>query len=154
MLCSFLFPLRPAWAGSSVTKYGGSLVLSSASDPKSFNPVLAKETSTTMITGMLFEGLTTLDPFTLAPKPNLAERWSVSPNGLVWTFHLRSGLRWSDGEPLTADDVVFTFRDLIFNPDVPNSARDIFTIDGKEIRVDPVDSLTVRFVLPFKFAPF
>jgi peptide/nickel transport system substrate-binding protein len=103
---------------------------------------------------MLFEGLTTIDPFTLASKPNLAERWEVSTDGLVWTFDLRPGLRWSDGAPLTADDVLFTFNELIFNPDVPNSSRDIFTINGKPIRVEKVDSLRVRFILPFKFAPF
>lgn len=148
-------PTRPKWGRERVgVKYGGDLVLSSASDPKSFNPILAKETSTTFITGMLFEGLTTTDAFTLLPKPNLAERWEMSPDGLKWTFHLRAGLRWSDGQPLKADDVLFTFNDLIFNPDIPSSSKDIYTINGQPIRVEKVDDLTVRFVLPFKFAPF
>jgi peptide/nickel transport system substrate-binding protein len=138
ILSVFLLLLSPfvAHAADKSGKCGGELVLSSASDPKSFNPVLAKETSTTFITGMLFEGLTTVDPFTLAPKPNLAEKWEVSKDGLVWTFHLRPGLRWSDGAPLTADDVLFTFNDLIFNPDVPSSSKDIFTINGQPIRVE------------------
>ncbi|NLE64480.1 MAG: ABC transporter substrate-binding protein [Elusimicrobia bacterium] len=135
-------------------RYGGEMVLSTTSDPKSFNPVLAKETSTTAITGVLFEGLTTSDPFTLEPRPNLAERWEMSPDGLVWTFYLREGLFWSDGEPLTADDVVFTFQDLIFNPDIPNSSRDIFTLDGRPILVERAGPLAVRFTLPVRFAPF
>ncbi|MBF0122813.1 MAG: ABC transporter substrate-binding protein [Candidatus Omnitrophica bacterium] len=135
-------------------RYGGELILSTTSDPKSFNPILAKETSTTAITGVMFEGLTTIDPFTLLAIPNLAEKWESSSDGLTWSFHLRPGLRWSDGYPLTADDVIFTFNDLIFNPRVPNSSRDIFTIDGKPVKVEKVDDLTVRFILPVKFAPF
>jgi peptide/nickel transport system substrate-binding protein len=134
--------------------YGGEIVLAIASDPKSFNPVLAKETSTTTITAHLFEGLTTVDAFDGRPLPNLAERWEASIDGLSWTFYLRDGLRWSDGAPLTADDIVFTFNDLIFNDAVPNSARDVFTIEGKPLKVVKVDARTVRFDLPCRFAPF
>lgn len=67
---------------------------------------------------------------------------------------MRKDVLWSDGVPLTADDVVFTFNDLIFNPDVANSSADIFTIDGKPFKVTKVDDHTVQFVLPVKFAPF
>ena len=141
-------------SAESVPHYGGELVLAITSDPKSFNSILAKENSTTEITSHLFEGLTTVDPFDLRPKPNLAERWEASPDGLTWTFYLREGLRWSDGEPLTADDVVFTFNDLIFNDAVPNSSRDIFTIEGKPLKVEKVNPLVARFILPCKFAPF
>ncbi|MBF0386322.1 MAG: ABC transporter substrate-binding protein [Candidatus Omnitrophica bacterium] len=151
MLCSLLF----SGAGQAAdARYGGELVLAITSDPKSFNPILAKETSTTTITGHLFEGLTRLDAFDMTVKPNLASRWQVSADGLTWTFELREGLRWSDGAPLTADDVVFTFNDLIFNDAVPNSARDIYTIKGQPLQVEKVDALTVRFILPFRFAPF
>jgi len=151
LLCSFVLAGTGAFAQS---KYGGTLVLAVTSDPKSFNPILAKETSTTTITGHIFEGLTTVDPFTLKVIPNLAESWDTSRDGLTWTFVLREGLRWSDGKPFTSEDVVFTFGDLIFNDDIPNSARDIFTLAGKPIRVEAVDSRTVRFILPVKFAPF
>jgi len=151
-LCLFFF-LTNAQAADK-PHYGGELVQAITSDPKSFNPVLAKETSTTVITGHMFEGITRVDPFDLRPKPNLAERWETSPDGLTWTFYLRDGLRWSDGAPLTADDVVFTFNDLIFNDAVPNSARDIFTIEGQPLKVARIDALTVRFTLPCKFAPF
>lgn len=135
-------------------RYGGTLVRSTTSDPRSFNPILAKETSTTEVTSLLFEGLTTTDPFDLTVKPNLAERWEVSLDGLTWTFFLREDVRWSDGVAFTADDVVFTFNDLIFNDAVPNSARDIFTINGQPLKVEKVDTYTVRFILPTKFAPF
>lgn len=154
LLCLFVFWVPRAIAGDRGSKYGGEIILSTTSDPKSFNPVLAKETSTTAITGIMFEGLTTVDPFTLVTIPNLAERWDVSSDGLTWTFYLRPGLRWSDGTSLTADDVVFTFNDLIFNPAVPNSSRDIFTLDGHPVKVEKAGDLAVRFILPTKFAPF
>lgn len=132
---------------------GGRLILSSTNDPKSFNPIVAKETSTTQITGLLFEGLVTRDPLTLEILPRLAQKWKTA-DGKVWTFSLRRGVKWSDGKEFTADDVVFTFNDLIYNPDIPTSSRDIFTIEGEKIVVEKVDTYTVRFRLPSVFAPF
>lgn len=135
-------------------KYGGALVLSTISDPKSFNDITAKETSTTVVTSLIFEGLTTTDPDTLKVKPNLAERWEVSGDGLAWTFFLRQDVRWNDGVAFTSDDVVFTFQDLIYNDKIPSSARDIFTVDGKTFQIERINDYTVRFTLPVKFAPF
>ncbi len=150
-LISFLF-VSMAFAGS--PKHGGRMVLSTTSDPKSFNDMVAKETSTTMITGFLFEGLTRMNVETLQVEPNLAQRWTVSKDGLTWVFDLRRDVRWSDGVAFTADDVLFTFNDLIYNPQVANSSRDVFTIDGKPFKVEKMDDYTVRFILPVKFAPF
>jgi len=130
------------------------LILSTGSDPKSFNPILAKETSTTTVTGFLFEGLTRTDGVTLEVKPALAERWHSSPDGKIWTFYLRRQVTWHDGTPFTADDVLFTFNQLIFNPDIPTSSRDVFLIDGKPLTVQKIDRYTVRFILPHPFAPF
>ncbi|MBF0594479.1 MAG: ABC transporter substrate-binding protein [Candidatus Omnitrophica bacterium] len=152
LLCFFCFSGQVRAADPA--RYGGELVLAITSDPRSFNPVLAKETSTTTITSHLFEGLTTLDAFDNTVKANFADHWSVSADGLTWVFTLRDGLRWSDGVPLTTDDVVFTFNDLIFNDAVPNSARDIFTIKGQPLKVEKIDVRNVRFILPYKFAPF
>lgn len=139
---------------SKIDKYAGQLVLSTTSDPKSFNPIVAKETSTTAVTSLIFEGLTTTDGVTTEIKPNLARSWEVSEGGMVWTFHLREDVKWFDGQPFTSDDVVFTFNELIYNQDIPTSARDIFTIEGKTLKVEKVDSFTVKFTLPCKFAPF
>ena len=135
-------------------RYGGALVLATTSDPKSFNEITAKETSTSLVTDLIFEGLTTTNAFTTKVEPNLAKSWDISEDGLTWTFHLREDVRWNDGQPFSADDVVFTFNELIYNPDIPSSARDIFTIDDKTFAVEKVDGHTVRFVLPVKFAPF
>ena len=136
------------------SKCGGELILSTTSDPKSFNPIIAKETSTTAITGLIFEGLTRTNGVTLQVEPNLAYKWEVDKEGLVWTFHLRKDVRWNDGKPFTSEDVVFTFNQLIYNPDIPTSARDIFTVKGKKFVVEKIDKFTVRFTLPCKFAPF
>ena len=134
-------------------KKGGRLVLSVTSDPKSFNPIVAQETSTTQITSLIFEGLTRTDPRTLEVLPNLAERWQTS-DGKEWLFYLRNDVYWNDGKKFTASDVLFTFNELIYNPDIPTSSKDIFTIEGKRIEVEKVDNYTVKFKLPFTFAPF
>jgi peptide/nickel transport system substrate-binding protein len=135
-------------------KYGGVLVLATATDPKSFNSIVAKETSTTAVTGFLFEGLTRTNGITTLVEPNLAESWEVSEDGKIWTFHLRKDVKWFDGKTFTAGDVVFTFDKLIYNLDIETSSRDIFTIEGKTFKVEEVDEFTVKFILPVKFAPF
>lgn len=135
-------------------KYGGQIVLATTSDPRSFNPIVAQETSTTGITNLIFEGLTRTNGVTLEVEPNLAQSWEASEDGLSWIFHLRSGVFWSDGKPFSADDVVFTFNDLIYNEKIPTSARDAFTVEGKIFKVEKIDDSTVQFTLPLKFAPF
>ena len=139
---------------SNASRADKTLVLSLAADPKSFNEMVAQETSTTEVTGFLFEGLTRLNTETGEAEARLAESWETSADGLVWTFHLRPGVLWFDGAPFGSRDVVFTFRDLIYNPSVLAAARDIFTLDGKPIRVEAPDEHTVRFTLPRPFAPF
>ncbi|MBI3307386.1 MAG: ABC transporter substrate-binding protein [Candidatus Omnitrophica bacterium] len=130
------------------------LVLTLASDPKSFNAMVAQETSTTEVTTLMFEGLTRLNPVSGQIEPSLAMNWEKSEDGLVWTFHLRPEVKWFDGAPLTAEDVVFTFKELIYNPKIISASRDILLLEGKEIQVEAVDTHTVRFTLPTLFAPF
>jgi len=139
---------------AAINHYGGSLVEATSNDPKTFNDIMADDANSASVTGLLFEGLTTADPFTLKVIPQLAQSWEVSTDGLQWTFHLRQDVQWFDGVPFTADDVVFTFNDLIYNPDIPSSSKDIFTISGKPFKVEKIDAYTVRFTLPVKFAPF
>ncbi|MBF0531706.1 MAG: ABC transporter substrate-binding protein [Candidatus Omnitrophica bacterium] len=154
-LAGALFFAPPAYAAAKrFAPYGGQLVLATTSDPKTFNDIVARETSSTQITGLIFEGLTTVNAVDLRVEPLLARRWEVSADGLIWTFYLRRDVRWNDGIPFTAADVVFTFNELIYNPDIPSSAADFFLIGGKPIRVEAVDRYTVRFTLPNRFAPF
>lgn len=134
--------------------YAKTLVLPMASEPKTFNVLVAQESSSAQVGSYLFEGLTEFDPRQGKMIPKLARSWEVLSDGLVWTFHLRDHVRWSDGEPFNAQDVLFTFQKIIFNPDIPNGARDIFTIQGQPIRLKAPDDLTVQFKLPVPFAPF
>ena len=135
-------------------KYGGTLLLSTTSDPKSLNPIMAKETSTTAVTGFLFEGLTQTDGVTTKVKPALARSWKKSEDGLIWIFNLRDDVFWFDGENFTADDVIFTYNKLIYNPEIPTSSRDILAIKGKPFLVEKVGKYQVRFKLSSPFAPF
>ncbi len=132
------------------------LVLSQISDPSGFNYYLSSDSATRDVLGYTLSGLTTTDPDTLLPMPELAQGWEVSEDGLTYIFTLREGLRWSDGEPLTAADVDFTFNKIIFNEAIPTSSRDVQRIgeDGSLPQVRALDSRRVEFVLPEPFAPF
>ncbi|NLE01421.1 MAG: ABC transporter substrate-binding protein [Fibrobacter sp.] len=139
----------------SIGTKGGEIVLSTFSDPKSFNPITSTETSTSEYTQYIFERLVATNGVTLLPEPGLADRWDVSDSGLTWVFHIRPGVLWSDGVKFSAYDVEFTFNDLIYNDNInPNSSRDIFKIEDKKIKVKALDSTRVRFQLPFTYAPF
>src|SRR4029450_9583225 len=90
-------------------EHGGRLVFVTIGDPKTFNPPLANEASSTDIpSGPLFVGLTTYANARQKVEPGAASSWDVSEDGMSYIFHLRPGVKWSDGEPLDADDVIFT----------------------------------------------
>jgi peptide/nickel transport system substrate-binding protein len=133
---------------------GGRFIVGEMGDPKTFNPITANEASSLDITRFMFWPLLNYDVPTQTVKPAVAVAWTNSPDGKTWTFTLRKNLRWSDGEPLTADDVVFTWNDLIYNPKIDNVTRDPFIIGGKEFKVTKVDDLTVQVVTPEIYAPF
>jgi len=122
------------------------------SDPKTFNPILVTDRGSGEAVAPVFDMLVRRDPVTLEIEPMLATRWEHDESGKEWTFHLRPNVKWHDGTPFTAADVVFTFR-AIFDARVPNSAKHVLTVDGEPLKVDAVDELTVRFVLPRRFAP-
>src|SRR5665213_4405431 len=87
---------------------GGRLIMSTWVDPKTFNPITGNEQSSADIYRFLFASLLGYDPNTQEVSPGLADWWTNAPDNKTWTFHLRKNLRWSDGQPITADDVVFT----------------------------------------------
>ena len=92
------------------------LLVGNAAEPGDLDPHLASILSDQMIVNTLFEGLTLLDERTTNPLPAAAESWKVSPDGLMWTFQLRAGLQWSNGDPLAADDFVQSWR-RVLNPE-------------------------------------
>lgn len=130
------------------------IVFSTLSDPKTFNPVLNAESPNVFL--YTTEGLTTQDGLTGEVVPAMAESWQVSEDGKTIVFTLREGLKWSDGEPITADDVVFTYNEVIFNEEIPTSSRDVLRI-GQQGLLPAVSKLSdrqVQFQLPEPFAPF
>lgn len=136
-----------------IGKFGGRLSVG-GSDPKTFNPLLAQETSSSTPMSLVWDGLTTTNGETGEPEGALAYQWQVSPDGLTYTFDLRRGLKWSDGQPLTADDVVFTFNDLVANPKIPSDWGDVIKVDGKLPVVKKVDADTVSITTAKVHAPF
>ena len=102
------------WVGGS----GGTYVEGLAGTPQFINPLLSQtyEVDGDLCT-LLFNGLTRLDHHGVV-VPDLAQNWEVSSDGLTYTFHLRSGVRWHDRTPFTADDVVFTIK-LLQDPNFP-----------------------------------
>ena len=89
------------------------LLLDNGSEPEQIDPQLVTFQTDANIDFALFEGLTGLDPQTLAPEPAVAASWDVSPDGLVYTFHLRPEARWSDGSPVTAGDFLYSYRRIL-----------------------------------------
>lgn len=133
---------------------GGRLVLVDFGDPKTFNPITTTDTSSRQLVNMMFGGLTSKDQVTQEVRPGLAESWSVAADQKTWTFRLRRNLHWSDGKPITADDVVFTFNDVVYNPAIPNTTADQVRVDKKNFEVTKVDDLTIKVVTPEIYAPF
>jgi peptide/nickel transport system substrate-binding protein len=129
------------------------LVRDIIADPKTFNPVLVTDNASNETIEFLFESLVRLNPRSGEMEPALAERWEHDASGTTWTFTLRRDVKWHDGQPFTATDVRFSF-DVVYDPNVPNSAVHLLTMDGTKIAVDAVDAHTVRFTLPRPFAPF
>lgn len=91
------------------------VVMINGPDPETLDPALATGLEDLRVINGLFEGLTRNDPVTAGPIPGLAERWEISPDGCVYTFHLRANLFWSAGVPITAQDVVYSWL-RVLNP--------------------------------------
>ena len=138
-------------ATSSGTK--NQLVFTIGSDPKTFNSVA--NNSLPKIFDYVDEGLVTEDGKG-GIAPGLAESWQISPDGKTISVTLRKNLKWSNGEPLTVDDVMFTFDEVYFNPKIPSDSQDGFRI-GKQRKlptVKKIDADRVEFTTPEPFAPF
>ncbi len=83
------------------------------SEPTDLDPHLTNSQQNFNIVMAFFEGLLQYDATTSEPVPAVAERWEVSPDNLTWTFHLRPSARWSNGDPVTANDFVYAFRRIL-----------------------------------------
>lgn len=147
-------PEPPAVSGSAPGNRGGQLVLSISASPVTFNPVQVIDQASDGVVRMLFSSLVVMDLAAQEPRPGLAESWSVEPDQRTWTFKLRNHLRWSDGTPLTADDVEFTWNSVMYDRNLNRLTFDMFHLNGQKFAVSAIDPVTVRVVAPAVFAPF
>ncbi len=135
-----------------IGRYGGRFVQAQTNGPKSFNPMMANETSTTDVTdGRLYAALADFDNATQEQYPVIAKSWEVTPDGLTWTWHLRRGAAFSDGHPITADDVLFSFE-VAFDDTLHPPVQDLLIVNGRKFDVAKVDSYTVVMKLPAPYA--
>lgn len=89
------------------------LLYGNKSEPQDLDPHVVQGTGEHTIISALLEGLVAEDPKTLDPVPGLAESWEISPDGKVYTFHIRAAAKWSNGDPVTADDFVKSYRRIL-----------------------------------------
>lgn len=132
---------------------GGTLVIPLTADPKVMNPLYAVDSDTITPTQVMFSPLFILDAANDETRYYLAESVEISDDYKTYTVKLRDNLKWHDGEPITADDLVYTM-DVIMDEANGTHFRGYFLVNGEPVTVKKVDDLTVDFVLPTVSVPF
>ena len=128
--------------------YGGTYVEGVTGVPQYLNPVIASTDVDDDIVRLAFSGLTRYDQ-TGAIVADLAAAFRTESNGKVWTFDIREDALWQDGQPVTADDVVYTVK-LLQDRGYVGQYSDAF----RGVNVERVSNKTVRFTLPDVYGPF
>lgn len=141
-------------SGASSPQRGGELVAAVRDDPQSFNRYAPSgDDNTAEITSqLLFAKLARVNRVTTELEPWLAERWVESPDHLTFTLTLRDGLKWSDGEPFTADDVRFSFG-AVYDASLNSPLRSAMLVTGRPIELSAPDLKTVVLKFPAPFGP-
>jgi peptide/nickel transport system substrate-binding protein len=134
-----------------IGQYGGTLVVAQRSEPKTLNPVTAADAPSREVIGRLTADLIHINRASQQTEPALAKSWTLSKDGRVFIIKLRHGLRFSDGQPFDADDVVFSFQ-LYLDEKINSPQRDLLVVGGKPIEVQKIDQYTVRFTLAQPYA--
>ncbi len=128
--------------------YGDIIVRGDIGDASNLIPLLASDSPSHTIAGLIYNGLVKYDK-NMNIIGDLAESWNISPNGLVITFHLRQGVKWHDGKPFTARDVLYTYK-VTVDPKTPTAyAGDFLKVKKAEV----LDDYTFRVIYDKPFAP-
>lgn len=136
-----------------IGKFGGEIVISVIGEgPKTFNPCNSKDATSSTLSGILYDGLLSTDPRTGDVIPQLAKSFKIEGNDYIIT--LRKGLKWTDGKPITVDDILYTYNEIVFKGLGNPSTMDAMMIDGKLPTLVKVDNDTVKFTTSKPFAPF
>jgi peptide/nickel transport system substrate-binding protein len=131
----------------SIGRYGGRFVLGSIQNPRTFNALMANEQSSNDIVERAFARFTDFNNAEQKPTPWLAKSWERAADGLTWTFHLRKGAKFSDGHPITADDVLFSFQ-VVYDKTLHPPAQDLVMMGGKPFEITARDPYTVVIRTP------
>ncbi len=151
MLSGLMAYLAKAYTVQREPAPGGTYVEGMVGAPQYLNPLLCQYNDVDHdMCALIFSGLAHYDEQGM-PQPDLAESWEVSPDSLIYTFHLRPDARWHDNQPVTAADVVFTLS-LLQDPNFQGSA-DLSAL-WRTVKVEEVNSLTVQMTLQEPLAPF
>jgi peptide/nickel transport system substrate-binding protein len=134
-----------------IGRYGDELAVSQRVEPKTLNPVTAIDAASREVIRCTIADLIHINRETQQTEPALARSWTVSRDGRQYTVLLRRGLRFSDGHPFDADDVVFSFR-VYLDDKVRSPQRDLLIIAGRPIAVTKIDQHTIRFDIAEPYA--
>src|SRR6185503_8722397 len=137
---------------SAAPRRGGELLISARTEPRSFNRHVARDSTTNMVASLMNARLVRINKVTDAVEPWLAESWELGDEGRRVTMKLRQGVVFSDGQPFTADDVVFAFR-TVYDERAGSVIADGLSPGGKKLQVSASDPHTVVITFPEPFAP-
>jgi peptide/nickel transport system substrate-binding protein len=126
---------------------GGRIIMGTAGELKTLNHPITTDAGSSLVTGFIWAGLTGYDQLTQTHRPGLAKSWEYNEETMEWTFHLREGLRWSDGAPLTSDDFMF-YIEIASDPNVPAQLMDYVNSDGVPFKFSAPDPLTFVAKIP------
>jgi peptide/nickel transport system substrate-binding protein len=144
-------PDQGAESGAAVPR-GGDLVVSIRAEPRTFNRLAARDTSTDLASLLTQARLVRINRVTQETEPWLAESWTRSADGLRYTITLRPNVSFSDGHPFTADDVVFSFE-AVYDEKTGSALADSLEMGGRKLQVAEADPSTVVITFPAPFAP-
>jgi peptide/nickel transport system substrate-binding protein len=139
-------------ATARIAARGGEIVASVHTDPRTFNRMLARDSTTHLVATLTHAKLVRLNRVTQEVEPWLAESWTHSSDGLSYTLKLRPNVTFSDGQPFTSDDVVFSFE-AVYDEKVGSILADGLRVGGKKLHVAALDPLSVIVTFPEPFAP-
>lgn len=152
-LCFIALIVLPAHAQPAQQgRYGGRLTVAQRSEPRTLNPLVAMDASTRDVLRMLHGRLGRIDGRTHKAQPELARSWKFSPDMRSAVVELRRDVRFSDGEPFDADDVLFTFEAYL-DARTGSPQRDLLQPGGRPVQVTRLDAYRVRFDFAQPYAP-
>jgi peptide/nickel transport system substrate-binding protein len=145
-------PAATTAVASGTIPRGGELTVSVRSEPKSFNRHVARDSTTILVSKLTQDRLVRINQATQAVEPALAESWTASTDGRRYTLTLRQGVVFSDGQPFTADDVLFSFQ-AAYDEKTDSSLADLIEPGGKKLEVAAADPHTIVITFAAPFAP-